>query len=197
MARTRDEKRRMAILSGAKKLFARQGFSGTSISDIVRETGFPVGSIYTYFASKEEIVRVIIEEGWTGFRAGLLETVGREPDPEKQLALLIDRILPQLVEDVDLISIILSEAVSYADLESKLEELTTLLVSIIHRANRNPGAFDAYSRRGMKSGIIIFFIGILNTVRLSRSADLGITAEDALRFVKDTIRTTMGVSLDS
>jgi len=33
----------------------------------VKETGLPVGTIYTYFTSKEAIVQDIVEEGWTDF----------------------------------------------------------------------------------------------------------------------------------
>ncbi|MCK4541287.1 MAG: helix-turn-helix transcriptional regulator [Spirochaetales bacterium] len=63
MARMRDESKRTAILEVSKALFSKQGFSNTSISDIIRGTGFPVGTIYTYFKNKEEIVTVIAKAG--------------------------------------------------------------------------------------------------------------------------------------
>jgi TetR/AcrR family transcriptional repressor of nem operon len=36
-------------------MFHRQGFSGTSIHDLIRETGVKKGNLYHYFASKEEM----------------------------------------------------------------------------------------------------------------------------------------------
>ena len=63
MARMKDETKRQSILESSKMLFSQKGFFNTSISNIVRETGFPVGTIYTYFKSKDEIVRSIVEEG--------------------------------------------------------------------------------------------------------------------------------------
>ncbi|HUZ18330.1 MAG TPA: TetR/AcrR family transcriptional regulator [Spirochaetia bacterium] len=63
----KDESKRAAILECCKKLFSQRGFYNTSISDIVKETGLPVGTIYTYFTSKEAIVQDIVEEGWTDF----------------------------------------------------------------------------------------------------------------------------------
>ncbi len=71
MSRTRDENKRIAILQASKMLFAQKGFFNTSIADIVRETGMTVGVIYTYFTSKDAIVRSIVEEGWAELYARL------------------------------------------------------------------------------------------------------------------------------
>ena len=65
MAREKDENKRIAVLQSSKLLFSSKGFVNTSIADIVRETGMSVGTIYTYFKSKDEIVRAIVEEGWS------------------------------------------------------------------------------------------------------------------------------------
>ena len=61
MAREKDEGKRQAIMAAAKKLFAQEGFHGASISDMARETGLPVGSIYTYFENKEDLIRSVID----------------------------------------------------------------------------------------------------------------------------------------
>jgi AcrR family transcriptional regulator len=195
MARVKDEKRRAAIISGATKLFARNGFYNTSISDIVKETGFPVGSIYTYFKSKEDLVTVIIEEGWQEFRDQMMRAIESERDPEKALIYVVDRVLPQLLENVDLVNIILSEAVVYANIESKIDEVTTVIFSIIRMANKNPGAFDTFPRKSMETGIIIYFMGILNALRIGRMTNLDISAADAVDFVKSTIRSSMNLKL--
>lgn len=46
--RTREK-----VLAGAAELFHRQGFSGTSIHDLIRETGVKKGNLYHHFSSKE------------------------------------------------------------------------------------------------------------------------------------------------
>jgi TetR/AcrR family transcriptional repressor of nem operon len=46
---------RERVLAGATELFHRQGFSGTSIHDLIRETGVKKGNLYHYFSSKEEM----------------------------------------------------------------------------------------------------------------------------------------------
>jgi len=46
---------RERVLAGAMDIFHRQGFSGTSIHDLIRETGVKKGNLYHYFSSKEEM----------------------------------------------------------------------------------------------------------------------------------------------
>jgi AcrR family transcriptional regulator len=53
-----------------------------SMNDIARKIGIPVGSIYTYFPSKQALIETIIEEGWNQFRTWL----------EQQLAMIEDNL---------------------------------------------------------------------------------------------------------
>lgn len=46
---------REKILQSAEVLFARKGYHGTSMDDIVRESGLSKGAIYWYFESKQDI----------------------------------------------------------------------------------------------------------------------------------------------
>ncbi|RJP24356.1 MAG: TetR/AcrR family transcriptional regulator [Deltaproteobacteria bacterium] len=46
---------RERVLAGATEIFHRQGFSGTTIHDLIRETGVKKGNLYHYFSSKEEM----------------------------------------------------------------------------------------------------------------------------------------------
>ena len=53
------------IGEAALKLFAEKGYEGTSISEIAKEAGVSKGLIYNYFASKEEIVRNLVDQVFT------------------------------------------------------------------------------------------------------------------------------------
>src|SRR5687768_13613606 len=53
--RHRHEKREL-IEQAAARVFAERGFRETGIADVAREAGVSTGSIYTYFASKEELL---------------------------------------------------------------------------------------------------------------------------------------------
>lgn len=56
------EARRQEITRAARRCFARNGFSGTSMADVFAESGLSSGAVYGYFTSKDELVSVIIDE---------------------------------------------------------------------------------------------------------------------------------------
>jgi AcrR family transcriptional regulator len=55
------EERRRQILETALNVFGTRGFQGTSIKDIAKAAGISQGLMYHYFASKEELLKAIIE----------------------------------------------------------------------------------------------------------------------------------------
>jgi len=52
---SKGEQTRERILERSALLFNRQGYSGASLSDIMRETGLEKGGIYNHFTSKEQL----------------------------------------------------------------------------------------------------------------------------------------------
>jgi Transcriptional regulator len=58
-----DEDRREAILSVALRHFAAKGFNGTSINALAREAGISIGSLYSYFPSKEDLFLSLVSRG--------------------------------------------------------------------------------------------------------------------------------------
>jgi AcrR family transcriptional regulator len=57
-----DDAIRARLLEAAARVFARQGYEGTRISDIVREAGLSTGAIYGRFRSKSDLLRAAISE---------------------------------------------------------------------------------------------------------------------------------------
>ncbi|MFJ6900669.1 TetR/AcrR family transcriptional regulator [Streptomyces hokutonensis] len=53
--------RRAQIIEVARELFSQQGVSDTSMSDLVAASGMSMGSIYRYFASKDELIAAVVE----------------------------------------------------------------------------------------------------------------------------------------
>ncbi|NJM24865.1 MAG: TetR/AcrR family transcriptional regulator [Bacteroidia bacterium] len=51
------QRTRRYIIEKTAPVFNRQGFTGTSLSDLTRTTGLTKGSIYGNFRDKEEIAR--------------------------------------------------------------------------------------------------------------------------------------------
>jgi len=53
----RDDPLREQLLDAAARVFARQGYAGTKILDIVKEAGLSTGAVYGRFRSKNELLR--------------------------------------------------------------------------------------------------------------------------------------------
>lgn len=195
MARSKDENKRAAILQSSKMLFAKKGFFNTSISDIVNDSGLPAGSIYTYFTNKEEIVRVIVEEGWADLQQRLEDSLLSVRSPEAKLRVLVDDFLPELFNDLELINILLSEAIDYTKIEEKIEQLTNMILSILKGFSPGKKLFRELDKTSMKAGLIVYFLGILNAVKISREASIGISTSDITGFVKRSIENAMDAEL--
>ena len=64
-ARTSAAERRRQILDAAVRVFARQGFHSTRVSDIADEAGVAYGLVYHYFSSKDEVLDELFTERWS------------------------------------------------------------------------------------------------------------------------------------
>lgn len=58
-----DVERREAILAVALRHFAEKGFNGTSINALARDAGISIGSLYSYFPSKEDLFLSLVARG--------------------------------------------------------------------------------------------------------------------------------------
>jgi len=61
MPRTKTDKRSRRIQT-AVKLAYRHGFRTTSLADIAEAANVPVGNVYYYFKTKDEIGEAIVEQ---------------------------------------------------------------------------------------------------------------------------------------
>jgi AcrR family transcriptional regulator len=60
--RARYDRRREEIVSAAARILARRGYDQTSVPDLAEAIGVSTGSLYHYFASKEELLVAICDQ---------------------------------------------------------------------------------------------------------------------------------------
>ena len=53
--------KRDRLITGARETIHRQGFAATTIADIAEASDVPVGNVYYYFKSKDELVAAAID----------------------------------------------------------------------------------------------------------------------------------------
>jgi AcrR family transcriptional regulator len=87
MPRTSDKRERLVV--AAKDLIHRQGFGQTTLADIAAAAGVPLGNVYYYFKTKEEIGAAVVDQRLADFHA-LFRAWEEYPDPRTRLLALLD-----------------------------------------------------------------------------------------------------------
>ena len=195
MARALSNEKRQQIMLRATELFAERGFAATSVADIARVAEVPVGSIYTYFSNKEDLIRAIVEEGWADLRDRLVVAMEAASEPEDRVRVLLDTFMPELLSDLDFITILLSEGIEYTRIEEKVEELTRALDLVLKPVTKRSPGLAGFTKTDIQVSIMVYVLGALDAVRISRSTRLGVTAQDVLVFLRQTIRNGLGVDV--
>lgn len=75
-----DDELRERLLRAAAAVFARQGYDGTKIMDVVRESGLSTGAVYGRFKSKNDLLREAIVTASAGVARLGNEDVDRVAD---------------------------------------------------------------------------------------------------------------------
>ena len=80
---------RTRLLGAAEKTTYRYGFGNTAIADIAREARIPLGNIYYYFKTKDEIAGAIIDLRVSRFRK-LLAEFDKTDSPQERLCAFVN-----------------------------------------------------------------------------------------------------------
>jgi len=72
--------RRDQILAAARRCFLRDGFHATSMQDLFTEAGLSSGAVYSYFASKDDMIIAIAEENMRGVIETIRTVITQRPD---------------------------------------------------------------------------------------------------------------------
>ena len=82
----REEATRRSILRAARTVFVAKGFHEATTHDVAREAGLSVGSIYTYFASKDELIHDSILAANEAETEAVLQDVGADGPMRDRMA---------------------------------------------------------------------------------------------------------------
>jgi AcrR family transcriptional regulator len=73
------------IITAGRSIFARYGFTKTTMDDIAHAARKGKSSLYHYFKSKEEIFQSVIEKEAGELKVEIESAIAQEVDPQKQL----------------------------------------------------------------------------------------------------------------
>ncbi|TXT42995.1 MAG: hypothetical protein FD137_1966 [Spirochaetes bacterium] len=172
--------------------------------ELAHGIGIPVGSLYTYFPSKDSLLETIIEEGWSEFQTRLdqgFAALDRGSDASSahpslyKLSYMIKVALPELFKDYDLIAIVMAQAGQSSRLGEKLEYLASSTRAILLEYAQSCGTTLILDFKGLKSGLAVMLLGSLEAVRLGSHQALDIDTGDIVGFLTAIIEASLGCSL--
>ena len=85
----KDPDKPQQIVDAAVRVFARNGYYNSRVSDIAREAGIASGTIYLYFRTKEDILVTLFREQMASFVAHLRREIAGEPDAVAKIRRLV------------------------------------------------------------------------------------------------------------
>jgi AcrR family transcriptional regulator len=88
--------KRNAILAGATDVFATRRFEDVLVDDVARRAGVGKGTLYRYFASKEDLYVGTVVASFSELRAGIENRLLATADPVEKLHLLAEGVVRHL-----------------------------------------------------------------------------------------------------
>jgi TetR/AcrR family transcriptional regulator, fatty acid metabolism regulator protein len=107
--------KRRQILDAAIRVFARQGFHSTRVSDIADEAGVAYGLVYHYFKSKDEVLNEVFSERWSLLLAAIDEADREGASSRAKLEAVAGFIVDSYRHDPELMKVIIVEVTRAAN----------------------------------------------------------------------------------
>jgi AcrR family transcriptional regulator len=115
MAKAPPIDKRRQILDAAIRVFARQGFHSTRVSDIADEAGVAYGLVYHYFKSKDEVLNELFVERWSLLLTAIEEADREAASPRAKLEAVAGFIVDSYRHDPELMQVIIVEVTRAAN----------------------------------------------------------------------------------
>jgi TetR/AcrR family fatty acid metabolism transcriptional regulator len=98
--------KRERILAAAVRVFAKNGFHATRVSDVAKAAGVADGTIYLYFKSKDELLVSLFEDRVEKLLSYVEQEIPKQPDAASKLRRIIELQLGLLEGERELAEVI-------------------------------------------------------------------------------------------
>ena len=89
MIAAKHSDKRERLVDAARELLRPRGYGETSLADIARESGVPVGNVYYYFKTKEDIAAAVIEQH-RAHMTGIAQLAETRPTARERILSMLD-----------------------------------------------------------------------------------------------------------
>jgi AcrR family transcriptional regulator len=115
-----EQDTRSKILQSAQKLFARQGFDGTTTKDLATDAGVAEGTLFRYFNNKKAILVEVATQGWVTILTDLLTELS-QMGSYKAIAQMMHRRMGNMSENLDMMKVCFMEAQFHPELRDRIQ----------------------------------------------------------------------------
>jgi AcrR family transcriptional regulator len=111
---------RTRILDAAQRLFAAQGFDGTTTRDLAQKAGVAEGTLFRHFPNKKSILVEVATQGWIEILTDLLTELS-EMGTYKAVAQVMRRRMWNMRKNADMMRVCFMEAQFHPDLRDRIQ----------------------------------------------------------------------------
>ncbi|MEH2439802.1 TetR/AcrR family transcriptional regulator [Nostoc sp.] len=121
---------RTRILQAAQRLFAAQGFDGTTTRDLAQAAGVAEGTLFRHFSNKKAILVEVATSGWVEILTDLLTELS-EMGSYKAVAQVMRRRMWNFQKNADLMRVCFMEVQFHPDLRDRIQlEVITKMTDV-------------------------------------------------------------------
>ena len=115
-----EDQTRTRILRAAQRLFAHQGYDGTTTRDLAQSAGVAEGTLFRHFDNKKAILIEVATQGWIEILTDLLTELS-EMGSYKAVAQVMRRRMWNLHQNADMLRVCFMEAQFHPDLRDRIQ----------------------------------------------------------------------------
>ena len=138
----RAEERPREICAAALEVFAQKGFAAAKLEEIARRAGVSKGTLYLYFADKEDLFRAVVRDTVAPNVATIRQTVEAAEQPFEQIVRMLLPRFAELTRTVPIgamAKIVIGESRNFPELAKTYYDLVVsqavaLIAGLIERA---------------------------------------------------------------
>lgn len=165
---------RQQITSAAHRLFLTQGFHGTTMRQIAKESGMALGSLYNHFTDKDDLFRAVFE-AYNPYPLLLIALENSQGQTAEELArTAARRLVTQLKDRPDLIKLVFIDIVEFQGkhLAESYPQVAPGMERFAARLRRDPSALRSISADGLLRGFFgLFYTFHMTEMLLGKPAD--------------------------
>ncbi len=165
---------RAEIVAAAHRLFLAQGFHGSTMRQIARESGMALGSLYTHFVDKDALFAAVFE-AYNPYPILLLALENSQGETAPDLArTAARRMVTALSARPDLVKLVFIDVVEFQGehLRKAYPAVAEGMQNFARRLRRDPGVLQPISDDGLLRAFFgLFYTFHMNEMLLGRPSD--------------------------